>query len=160
MRHMKGNQKVLEQLNRALREELTAINQYFVHAEMCENFGYEKLSKYIKRQSIDEMKHAESLMERILFLDGTPSMEPLALSIGRNVKEMVEGDLKLEIEAVAMYNEAIHIAVENKDNGSRDLFVRLLKDEEEHVDWLEAQLHQISEMGYERYLTMQTGEEH
>ena len=160
MRFMKGNQKVLEQLNRALREELTAINQYFVHAEMCENFGYEKLSKYIKRQSIDEMKHAESLMERIFFLDGTPTMEPLALSIGHNVKEMVEGDLKLEIEAVAMYNEAIHIAVENKDNGSRDLFVRLLKDEEEHVDWLEAQLHQIREMGYERYLPMQTGEEH
>ena len=160
MRFMKGNQKVLEQLNRALREELTAINQYFVHAEMCENFGYEKLSKYIKRQSIDEMKHAESLMERIFFLDGTPTMEPLALSICHNVKEMVEGDLKLEIEAVAMYNEAIHIAVENKDNGSRDLFVRLLKDEEEHVDWLEAQLHQIREMGYERYLTMQTGEEH
>ena len=160
MRFMKGNQKVLEQLNRALREELTAINQYFVHAEMCENFGYEKLSKYIKRQSIDEMKHAESLMERIFFLDGTPPMEPLAISIGHNVKEMVEGDLKLEIEAVAMYNEAIHIAVENKDNGSRDLFVRLLKDEEEHVDWLEAQLHQIREMGYERYLTMQTGEEH
>jgi len=158
MRHMKGNQKVLEQLNRALREELTAINQYFVHAEMCENFGYEKLSKYIKRQSIDEMKHAESLMERILFLDGTPSMEPLALSIGRNVKEMVEGDLKLEIEVVALYNEAIHIAVENQDNGSRDLFVRLLKDEEEHVDWLEAQLHQIKEIGYERYLSTQTGE--
>jgi bacterioferritin len=157
---MTGNKKVLEQLNRALREELTAINQYFVHAEMCENFGYEKLSKYIKRQSIDEMKHAESLMERIFFLDGTPTMEPLALSIGRNVKEMMEGDLKLEIEAVALYNEAIHIAVENKDNGSRDLFVRLLKDEEEHVDWLEAQLHQINEMGYERYLTMQTGEEH
>lgn len=159
MTAMKGNAKVIEQLNRALREELTAINQYFVHAEMCENFGYEKLSKYIKKQSIDEMKHAESLMERILFLDGTPSMEPLALSIGKNVKEMLEADLKLEIGAVAMYNEAIQISVDNKDNGSRDLFVQLLKDEEEHVDWLEAQAHMIKEMGYERYLSVQTGEE-
>lgn len=156
---MKGNPKVIEQLNRALREELTAINQYFVHAEMCENWGYDRLSKYIKKQSIDEMKHAESLMERILFLDGTPSMEPLALSIGSNVKAMVEADLKLEVEAVAMYNEAVRIATDAKDNGSRDLFVKLLKDEEDHVDWLEAQLHQIGEVGYERYLSMQTSEE-
>ncbi len=156
---MKGNPKVIEQLNRALREELTAINQYFVHAEMCENWGYDRLSKYIKKQSIGEMKHAESLMERILFLDGTPSMEPLALSIGSNVKDMIHADLKLEIEAVAMYNEAVRIAADEKDNGSRDLFVALLKDEEEHVDWLEAQAHQIKELGYERYLTMQTSEE-
>ena len=150
---------VIEQLNRALREELTAINQYFVHAEMCENWGYGKLARYIKKQSIDEMKHAESLMERILFLDGTPSMEPLSLSIGSNVQAMIQADLKLEIQASAMYNEAVKIAMENKDNGSRDLFVFLLKDEEEHVDWLEAQLHQIKELGYERYLTMQINEE-
>ena len=156
---MKGNPKVIEQLNRALREELTAINQYFVHAEMCENWGYTKLAKYIKKQSIDEMKHAEHLMERILFLDGTPSMEPLALSIGGNVQAMIQSDLKLEIGAVAMYNEAVRIASDEKDNGSRDLFVGLLKDEEEHVDWLEAQQHQIKELGYERYLTMQTSEE-
>jgi bacterioferritin len=156
---MKGNPKVIEQLNRALREELTAINQYFVHAEMCENWGYSKLSRYIKKQSIDEMKHAESLMERILFLDGTPSMEPLALKIGSTVKAMIDSDLKLEIDAVAMYNEAVKIASDEKDNGSRDLFVKLLKDEEEHVDWLEAQMHQIAELGYERYLTMQTVEE-
>ena len=156
---MKGNPKVLEQLNRALREELTAINQYFVHSEMCENWGYERLSKYVKKQSIGEMKHAEALMERILFLDGTPSMEPLALSIGGTVKDVIQADLKLEIAAVAMYNEAVQIAVEKKDNGSRDLFVQLLKDEEEHVDWLEAQMHQIEEMGYERYLSVQTGEE-
>jgi len=155
---MKGNPKVIEQLNRALREELTAINQYFVHAEMCENWGYGKLSRYIKKQSIDEMKHAEKLMERILFLDGSPSMEPLALHIGKDVRGMIESDLNLEIDAVAMYNEAVRIASENKDHGSRDLFVVLLKDEEEHVDWLEAQMHQIAELGYERYLTMQTGE--
>lgn len=156
---MKGKPKVIEQLNRALREELTAINQYFVHAEMCENWGYDRLAKYIKKQSIDEMKHAEKLMERILFLDGTPSMEPLALSIGKNVKAMIQADLKLEVEAVAMYNEAVRIAMDEKDNGSRDLFVTLLKDEEDHVDWLEAQLHQIEELGYERYLTTQTSQE-
>jgi bacterioferritin len=156
---MKGNPKVIEQLNRALREELTAINQYFLHAEMCENWGYGRLSAYLKKQSIGEMKHAESLMERILFLDGIPSMEPLSLSIGSSAKDALASDLKLEIGAVAMYNEAVQIAVENRDNGSRDLFVQLLKDEEEHVDWLEAQLHQIGEMGYERYLTMQTDDE-
>ncbi len=156
---MKGNAKVIEQLNRALREELTAINQYFVHAEMCENWGYGKLARYIKKQSIDEMKHAEALMERILFLDGTPTMEPLALSIGSTVQAMIQSDLRLEIQAAAMYNEAVKVAMDNKDNGSRDLFVKLLKDEEEHVDWLEAQMHQIKEMGYERYLTMQINEE-
>jgi bacterioferritin len=125
---------------------------------MCENWGYDRLARYIKKQSIDEMKHAEKLMERILFLDGTPSMEPLSLSIGSNVKAMIQADLKLEIDAVAMYNAAIRIATDEKDNGSRDLFVFLLKDEEEHVDWLEAQLHQITELGYERYLTTQTTE--
>jgi bacterioferritin len=156
---MKGNKEVLKHLNRALREELTAINQYFVHAEMCENWGYSKLSKYIKQQSIGEMKHAEELLERILFLDGTPTMDPMALSIGRTVKDAIQSDLKLEIGAVASYNESVQVAVDNKDNGSRDLFVKLLKDEEEHVDWLEAQLHQIAEMGYERYLSMQTEEE-
>jgi bacterioferritin len=153
---MKGNPQVLEQLNLALRDELTAINQYFLHAEMAENWGYSKYSKNIKKQSIDEMKHAESLMERILFLDGIPSMETLSLSIGQTVRDMIESDLKLELGAVASYNEAIRISVENKDNGSRDLFVRLLKDEEGHVDWLEAQLHLIKEMGYERYLITQT----
>lgn len=155
---MKGSPKVIEQLNKALREELTAINQYFLHAEMCENWGYERLSEYIKMQSIGEMKHAEALMERILFLDGTPSMEPLDLTIGRNVQEMLQSDLDLELGAVKDYNAAIQIAVAEHDNGSRDLFVQLLKDEEGHVDWLEAQMHQIKELGYERYLTMQMGE--
>jgi bacterioferritin len=155
---MIGNPKVIEQLNLALRDELTAVNQYFLHAEMAENWGYKKYSKNIKKQSIDEMRHAEKLMERILFLDGTPSMEPMSLSIGQSVKEMIESDLKLELGAVASYNEAIKISVENHDNGSRDLFVRLLKDEEGHVDWLEAQMHLIKEIGYERYLITQTEE--
>ena len=155
---MRGNPKVIEELNKALREELTAINQYFLHAEMCENWGYRKLSEFIKKQSIGEMRHAESLLERILFLDGVPTMEPLKLAIGSNVRDMIEADLKLEVGAVAQYNAAVQIATEQKDNGSRDLLVVLLKDEESHVDWLEAQVHQIKEMGYERYLSMQTGE--
>ena len=155
---MKGSSKVIEQLNKALREELTAINQYFLHAEMFENWGYEKLSEYIKMQSIGEMKHAEKLMERILFLDSSPTMKPLELTVGKNVQEMLQSDLDLELGAVKDYNEAIQIAVAEKDNGSRDLFVQLLKDEEGHVDWLEAQMHLIKELGYERYLTMQLGE--
>src|ERR1035438_7380743 len=155
---MKGNPKVIEQLNHALREELTAINQYFIHAEMCENWGYDRLAKQIKMRSIAEMKHAESLIERVLFLDGAPSMEPLALSIGKNVKEMAESDLESEIEAIALYNEAARVAAEENDNGSRDLFIRLLKAEEEHMDELEIELHQIAELGYERYLTTQTSE--
>jgi bacterioferritin len=155
---MKGSPKVIAELNKALREELTAINQYFLHAEMCENWGYDRLSEYIKKQSIGEMKHAEALIERILFLEGIPSMQPLELTVGKNVQEMIQSDLDLELSAVKAYNAAIQIAVAEKDNGSRDLLVVLLKDEEDHVDWLEAQMHQIKELGYERYLTMQMGE--
>lgn len=155
---MKGNAKVLSELNKALREELTAINQYFLHAEMCENWGYNRLSEYIKKQSIGEMKHAEVLIERILFLDGSPSMQPLELTVGTSVKAMIESDLALEVSAVKQYNRAVAIATEEGDNGSRDLLVQLLKDEEGHVDWLEAQVHQIKELGYERYLTQQMGE--
>jgi bacterioferritin len=155
---MKGNPKVLSELNKALREELTAINQYFLHAEMCENWGYNRLADYIKKQSIGEMKHAEVLIERILFLDGTPSMQPLELTVGGTVREMIDSDLALEVSAVKQYNRAVQIATEEDDNGSRDLLVQLLKDEEGHVDWLEAQVHQIKELGYERYLTQQMGE--
>jgi bacterioferritin len=155
---MKGNPKVIVELNKALREELTAINQYFLHAEMCENWGYHRLSDFIKKQSIGEMKHAEVLMERILFLDGTPSMMPLELKVGGTVKAMLESDLALEIGAVEQYNEAVAIATKEGDNGSRELFEVLLKDEEEHVDFLEAQMHQIKELGYERYLAQQVGE--
>lgn len=153
---MRGNDKVIATLNEMLKEELTAINQYFVHAEMCENWGYKKLSGFIKKQSIDEMKHAEALMERILFLDGTPRMaEVLPLKIGQSVKNQFENDLALEVGAVASYNNAIKLAVEQGDNGSRELFTRLLKDEESHADWLETQLGLIKEMGYEKYLSMQ-----
>ena len=153
---MRGNAQVIAQLNQALKEELTAINQYFLHAEMCHNWGYHRLGEYIKKQSIDEMKHAEKLIERILFLDATPTMEYMDLNVGTNVKNQLEADLQLEINAVAMYNKAIQISREAGDDQSRELFSKLLKDEEEHVDWLEAQLHQIKEMGYERYLSNQT----
>jgi bacterioferritin len=157
---MQGNPNVIAELNRALTEELAAINQYFLHAEMCENWKYDKLGSFIKKQSIDEMKHAESLIERLLFLDATPNLtEPMKLSIGQNVKEQLASDLKLEIGAVAMYNNAIKIARDEGDNASRELFERLLKDEESHVDWLEAQLHQIKELGYERYLSQQIREQ-
>jgi bacterioferritin len=155
---MKGNPKVIASLNEALKEELTAISQYFLHAEMCENWHYDRLGSFIKKQSIDEMKHAEMLIERILFLDGTPTMtDGLQLSIGKNVREQIESDLKLEIGAVAQYNAAVQLARDEGDNASRELFERLLKDEEQHVDWLEAQVHQIKEMGYERYLATQVG---
>ncbi len=157
---MKGSPKVIAQLNAALKEELIAINQYFLHAEMCENWHYSKLADHVRKESIDEMKHAEALIERILFLDGAPSMtEPMKISVGSNVKEQLEGDLKLELEGVAMYNQAVKVAREEGDNASRELFERILKEEEGHVDWLEAQLHQIKELGYERYLSQQIRDE-
>ena len=157
---MKGSRKVLAALNEALQEELTAINQYFLHAEMCENWHYDRLGEFIKKQSIGEMKHAESLIERILFLDGTPNLtQPIELTVGKNVQEQLQSDLNLEVAAVAAYNRFIAVAQEESDNASRELFERLLKDEEEHVDWLEAQIHQIGEIGYERYLSQQISEE-
>src|SRR5436309_8546598 len=119
---MKGNPKVIAALQEALREELTAINQYFLHAEMCENWHYSKLGDFIKKQSIDEMKHAESLIERILFLDGSPNLtELMQLNIGKNVKSQLENDLKLEIAAVAFYNKAVEVARTELDNASREL---------------------------------------
>jgi bacterioferritin len=152
---MRGNDQVIAQLNMALREELTAINQYFLHAEMMHSWGYHRMGGYIKKQSIDEMKHAEKLIERLLFLEATPKMEYLDLNIGANVKTQLESDLKLEVKAVEMYNTAIKVSREQGDDASRELFTILLKDEEQHTDWLEQQLHQIKELGYERYLSLQ-----
>ncbi len=156
---MKGNKKVIAELNAALRDELLAINQYFLHSEMLENWKYSRLSKYIKKQSIDEMLHAEGLIERILFLDGTPNLtEPMKLDVGLHVKEQLERQLQLELDAVASYNKSIAVCQAEGDNASRKLFEKMLHDEEGHVDWLEAQLHQIQEMGYERYLSEQIKE--
>jgi bacterioferritin len=150
---MKGNEKVLAYLQEVLTAELTAINQYFLHAEMCENWGYKKLAGITKKESIEEMQHAEALLERLLYLDGSPNMGNLfPLRIGQTVKEQVENDLALEYEAVARLNKAIACAVEAADNGSRELFEKILTDEEHHIDYLEAQLHMIREMGYENYL--------
>jgi bacterioferritin len=153
---MRGNDQVIAQLNHALKEELTAINQYFLHAEMCHNWGYHKLGDYIKKQSIDEMKHAEELIERLLFLDATPKMEYMELNVGGDVKQQLEADLKLEQNAVKMYNDAIKASRDAGDDASRDLFSKLLRDEEEHVDWLEAQMQQIKDMGIAQYLSNQT----
>jgi bacterioferritin len=153
---MKGNDKVIAALNKALHEELTAISQYFIHAEMCENWKFDKLAKYIKKLSIMEMKHAERLIERILFLEGTPNLlGPSLLKIGKTVKEQLENDVEAELAAVKLYNEAVVLSRAEGDNGSADLFAANLKDEEGHADWLEAQLGLIKEVGYERYLTKQ-----
>jgi bacterioferritin len=153
---MRGNEQVIALLNQALAEELTAISQYFIHAEMCENWGYKKLAGSNKKLSIDEMKHAEELIERILFLDGTPRMaETLPLKIGQDVKAQMENDLRLEVGAVAMYNVAAQRAAEAGDNASRELFTKLLKDEEGHADVFETQLHQMKELGAENFLAQQ-----
>ena len=150
---MKGDAKVIEYLQDVLTAELTAINQYFLHAEMMENWGYERLSKITRRESIEEMTHAERLLHRMLYLDGSPNMSLLfPLRIGQTVKEQIENDLELEYEAVARLNKAVKASVDAADNGSRELFESILKDEEHHVDYLEAQLHVIKEMGYEHYL--------
>jgi bacterioferritin len=156
---LKGNSEVIGYLQEVLKGELTAINQYFLHAEMMENWGYLKLAGITRKESIEEMMHAEKLIERILYLDGSPNMSELfPLRIGQNLKAQLENDLALEYEAVPRLNRAINAAVAAGDNGSRDLFEKILVDEEHHVDFLEAQLHMIGEMGYENYLAQQIGE--
>ena len=157
---MKGNETVLKYLQETLTAELTAINQYFLHAEMMENWGYERLGKITKKESIEEMIHAEKLLHRMLYLDGSPNMGTLfPLRIGKNVKEMLENDLALELEAIPRLNKAVAASIEAGDNGSRELFEKILIDEEHHVDYLEAQLHMIKEIGYENYLAQQMKED-
>jgi bacterioferritin len=157
---MKGKPAVLDALSRMLKEELGAISQYFLHAEMCENWGYERLSELIKKQSIGEMKHAEILIERILFLEGTPNMGDLPkLSVGKDVKQQIQNDLDLELSAVTEYNEAVAACQHAGDNATADLLKEILKDEEEHVDFLETQLGLIKDLGLENYLMEQMGEE-
>ena len=157
---MKGHEQIIAALNDVLTAELTAVNQYFIHAKMQDNWGYRRLAEKGREESFGEMKHAEELIERILFLDATPNLtEPMKLSVGKTVRAQLESDLALEVSAVKLYNDAVKTAQEHGDNASRELFERLLQDEEEHVDWLEAQLHQIGEIGYERYLTQQIRKE-
>jgi bacterioferritin len=153
---MKAKPKIIEKLNALLADELTAINQYIVHSEMCANWGYERLHEAIEKRAITEMKHAEKLIERILFLDGTPIVSKLnKIEIGSDVKAQFENDLDAERMAVQAYNEGIQLAVESGDNGTRALLESILADEEHHVDWLEAQLAQIEQIGIENYLTEQ-----
>src|SRR5580698_582285 len=153
---MRGNEKVLECLSEALKAELTAINQYFLHSKMCENWGYLRLGAYYRKESIEEMIHAEKLMNPILFLDGVPNMTDIGpINIGRNVKAQFENDLKLELDAVHHLNASIKIATDVGDNASRALFELILKDEEEHVDHIEGILHAIDEIGLDNFLAQQ-----
>ena len=157
---MRGKEKVIAHLNDALKAELHAISQYFLHSEMQENWGYHRLGGLIKKQSLDEMKHAEEVIERILFLEGTPNLGMgLALKIGPNVKAQLESDLSLEHEAFTQYNAGVKVCTAEGDNTSRELFERLLKDEEKHIDFLEAQLNIIKEAGIENYLAQQIHED-
>lgn len=153
---MKGNPKILKLLNEVLKAELTAINQYFVHAKMCENWGYMRLHEIIVKESIDEMKHADRLVERILFLEGSPNLtDYFKINVGPDVKTQFENDLALEHAAIPRLNAGIKTCLEEGDGGSRELLEHILVDEEEHTDWLEAQLFMIKEIGYENYLAEQ-----
>ncbi|PLX80644.1 MAG: bacterioferritin [Desulfuromonas sp.] len=153
---MKGNDKLIMALNDRLSEELGAINQYFVHAEMCEDWGYGTLHQAIKERSIQEMRHAEALIERILFLEGQPIVSKLGpISIGKKVEQMHDKDHDAEEDAIKGYNETIKLADEVGDNGTKQLLETILKDEEMHIDWLEEQQDQIEQMGIQIYLSQQ-----
>lgn len=153
---MKGNASVIEALNFNLRDELTATNQYMVHAEMCEDWGYDKLHTYLRNRAITEMKHAEALIARIIFLEGVPTVSELnPIHIGKDVPEMMTNDHAAELGAIKSYNDAILLCIEQKDHGSEQLFEHLLQDEEDHIDWIEAQQDQIAQMGIKNYLVEQ-----
>lgn len=153
---MKGNDEVLTLLNLLLTNELTAINQYFIHAKMCENWGFDRLAHKIREESIDEMKHADQVISRILFLEGVPNLQRYhKLHVGETVKEQLESDLQLEYAAVAFLNQGINTARQANDNATEDLFTRILVSEEEHADWLETQLELIRQVGEQNYLSQQ-----
>lgn len=155
---MQGNPEIVELLNDVLTAELTAVNQYFVHAKMCSNWGYGKLAGHVRDESIDEMKHAERLIERILYLDGVPNLQRLfPLRVGEDVVEQFRNDLDVEYAAVERLNRGIEAAVAASDNGTRALLEEILVAEEEHVDWLETQLEAIRQLGEVAYLAEQLG---
>ena len=155
---MKGNPKIIDALNFLLADELTAVSQYMVHAAMCDNWGYGKLHDVIEHRAIEEMKHAESLIDRILFFEGIPIVSNLnKMMIGESVKVQFEHDHESETIAIKGYNDAIRLSIEVGDSGTRELLEDILEDEEKHIDWLEAQLDQISQMGIQNYLAMQLG---
>ena len=156
---MQGDPEVVELLNEVLTAELTAINQYFIHAMMCHNWRYERLAKRSKEESIGEMKHAQELIERILYLEGVPNMQRyMRVNVGQNVPEQMQFDLLLERDAVGRLNPGIELCRSKADNGSRLLLERILHEEEGHIDWLEAQLQQISDIGAANYLAQQIDE--
>lgn len=157
---MKGDPQIIDLLNRVLTAELTAINQYFIHARMCENWGYERLWKKVRAESIGEMKHADELIERILYLEGIPNLQRLGkVNVGETVAEQLRLDLEVEREAIKMLNEGIALARDAADNGSRELLERILVGEEDHADWLESQLALIDQVGEPNYLAQQIKEE-
>jgi bacterioferritin len=156
---MKGNEKIIALLNDFLADELTAISQYMVHSEMCANWGYDKLHKATEKRAIDEMKHAEKLIGRILFLEGQPVVSKLnKINVGATVEAQLKNDLEAEGGAIKAYNDGIRLCLDLGDNGSRELIDANLHDEEEHLDWLEAQLDQINQMGSQNYLLGQLSE--
>jgi bacterioferritin len=154
---MKGNEKLVKKLDELLADELTAIMQYMVHSEMCANWGYDKLHQSVEKRAMQEMGHAEKLISRIIFLEGTPTVSKLnSVSIGADVPKQLQSDHQSELGAVKMYNEVIHLADEVGDAATRNLLESILKDEDQHVDWLEEQLDQIAQLGAPLYLTTQT----
>ena len=154
---MKGDATIIEHLNRVLKNELTAINQYFLHSRMCKDWGMSKLADHEHAESVDEMKHADSIIERVLFLEGLPNLQELGkLRIGEDVEEMLQCDLDLELDALPDLQAAISYCESHKDFVSRDLFDSILQSEEEHVDWLETQLGLIDKMGVENYVQLQS----
>lgn len=156
---MQGDPKVIKLLNHALAIELSAVNQYFLNSKMCQDWGYAKLAAKARAESIEEMHHADVLIDRILFLDGMPTLDGAPrVEIGKTVRAQFEHDLKSEIDARDLYNRGMRVSRDADDNGSADLFEQLLKDEEGHIDWLESQLHLMDEVGEQNYLALQIGE--
>lgn len=157
---MQGNPAVIDVLNAVLTAELTAINQYFIHAKMCKNWGFDRIAARVKHESIDEMKHADELIERILYLEGVPNLQRLnKVNVGETVPEQLKLDLALEYEALERLNQGIRLCREVNDHGSEELLRKILVSEEEHVDWLEAQLSQVEQIGAQNYLAQQIRKE-
>jgi len=153
---MKGDDRVIDLLNEVLTGELTAVNQYFIHSRMCKNWGYAVLTKVNYDESVDEMKHADKLIERILFLEGVPNVSDYdRILIGQTVKQQIDNDLALEMAALEVLRPGVRLCLEAADHATRELLEHIVEDEERHVDWLEAQKHKIQEVGYETYLAQQ-----
>jgi len=153
---MQGDPRIIDLLNQVLRKELTGINQYFIHSRMCKNWGYAVLAKHAYDESIDEMKHADKIIERVLFLDGVPNLSDYdRILIGADVRQQLANDLSLEMAALEVLRPGVQLCLEVSDHASREMLEHIVEDEERHVDWIEAQLHKIQEVGYQGYLAQQ-----